>query len=43
EQVVDMGVYTYYLLIPKHREESEDLRIFREWVLEQARITRDLA
>ena len=43
EQVVDMGVYTYYLLIPKHREESEDLRTFREWVLEQARLTRDLA
>lgn len=43
EQVVDMGVYTYYLLTPRHREESDDLRIFREWLLEQTRIARDQA
>jgi LysR family glycine cleavage system transcriptional activator len=41
EQIVDMGVYTYYLLTPKHREESDDTRVFREWILEQARLTRE--
>lgn len=40
DQTVDMGTYTYYLLVPKHREESEDMRTFREWILEQARQTR---
>ena len=41
EQTVDMGHYTYYLLIPKHREESIDLRTFREWILQQAQMTRE--
>ncbi|MCY1404657.1 Glycine cleavage system transcriptional activator [compost metagenome] len=41
EQTVDMGAYTYYLLTPRHREESDDLRVFREWLLEQARLTRE--
>jgi LysR family glycine cleavage system transcriptional activator len=36
-----MGVYTYYLLTPRHREESDDTRVFREWILEQARLTRE--
>lgn len=43
EQTVNMGVYTYYLLIPKHREESEDMKVFRDWILEQARLTREQA
>ena len=40
EQTVDRGAYTYYLLTPKHRPEREDMTIFRQWILEQARITR---
>lgn len=40
EQVVDMGAYTYYLLTPKHRPENEDMTAFRQWLLEQARLTR---
>lgn len=40
EQTVDMGAYTYYLLTPRHRSESEDMTTFRHWLLEQARITR---
>ncbi len=39
-QTVDMGAYTYYLLTPRHRAESEDMSIFRQWLLEQARQTR---
>ncbi|RII77548.1 transcriptional regulator GcvA [Pseudomonas monteilii] len=40
EQTVDRGAYTYYLLTPKHRPEREDVSIFRQWILEQARLTR---
>ncbi|WP_172151980.1 transcriptional regulator GcvA [Pseudomonas tumuqii] len=40
-QSVDMGAYTYYLLTPKHRAESEDMTTFRLWLLEQARLTRN--
>ncbi|MDB6143623.1 MAG: LysR family transcriptional regulator [Pseudomonas sp.] len=43
EQTVDMGNYTYYLLVPKHREESPDMCTFREWILDQARQTREQA
>ncbi|WP_271407553.1 transcriptional regulator GcvA [Pseudomonas sp. Q1-7] len=42
-QTVDMGAYTYYLLTPKHRAESEDMGTFRQWLLEQARRTRHTA
>lgn len=40
EQTVDRGAYTYYLLTPKHRPEREDMTIFRQWILEQARLSR---
>ncbi|MHC6225358.1 transcriptional regulator GcvA [Pseudomonas sp. X10] len=39
-QTVDKGAYTYYLLIPAHRPESDDMKVFRQWLLEQARLTR---
>jgi LysR family glycine cleavage system transcriptional activator len=31
---VDMGEYTYYLLVPSHRPESQEMREFRLWLLE---------
>lgn len=34
---LDMGDYTYYLLVPAHREEGEHMRTFRDWMLEQFR------
>jgi LysR family glycine cleavage system transcriptional activator len=32
---VDMGDFTYYLLTPKHRDESTSMRAFRLWLLDQ--------
>ena len=32
---VDMGDFTYYLLTPSHREESDSMKTFRLWLLEQ--------
>jgi LysR family glycine cleavage system transcriptional activator len=34
-QTVDMGDYTYYLLTPRHREESAPMKTFRVWLLGQ--------
>jgi LysR family glycine cleavage system transcriptional activator len=34
-KTVDMGDYTYYLLTPRHREESAQMKTFRAWLLEQ--------
>lgn len=31
---VDMGDFTYYLLVPVHRPESDEMRQFRLWLLE---------
>lgn len=33
-RTVDMGDYTYYLLVPSHRPESAQMRQFRLWLLE---------
>ena len=32
---VDMGDFTYYLVTPSHREESESMATFRVWLMEQ--------
>ncbi|MFC3337784.1 transcriptional regulator GcvA [Paracandidimonas soli] len=32
-QTVDMGDFTYYLLVPKSRKESKSLALFRKWLL----------
>ncbi|MGY6271402.1 transcriptional regulator GcvA [Achromobacter denitrificans] len=34
-EVVDMGEFTYYLITPKSRRESESMRVFREWLLSE--------
>jgi LysR family glycine cleavage system transcriptional activator len=35
KKVLDMGDYTYYLLTPNHKEESQYMKTFRLWMLEQ--------
>jgi len=35
KQTVDMGDFTYYLLTAGHRDESEHMKKFRLWLLEQ--------
>jgi LysR family glycine cleavage system transcriptional activator len=34
-KTVDMGDFTYYLLTPRHREDSAPMKTFRAWLLEQ--------
>jgi LysR family transcriptional regulator, glycine cleavage system transcriptional activator len=33
-KILDMGDFTYYLLIPRHRPESPQMALFRLWLLE---------
>jgi LysR family glycine cleavage system transcriptional activator len=35
KKTVDMGDYTYYLLTPANRDESDSMTRFRVWMLEQ--------
>jgi LysR family glycine cleavage system transcriptional activator len=36
KKTVDMGGFTYYLLVPNQREETPELATFRHWLLAQA-------
>lgn len=35
KKTVDMGDYTYYLLTPKHKGETDSMKTFRLWILDQ--------
>jgi len=34
-RTLDMGEFTYYLLVPAHRPESAQMKLFRQWLLAQ--------
>jgi LysR family glycine cleavage system transcriptional activator len=34
-RALDMGDFTYYLLTPSHRTESREMKLFRQWLVQQ--------